>query len=94
LDDEPLYRCPLRPTLDEPEFYASLFSCWTWFKRGNFPDPGTWLDQTARFVELMNLVEKAVTDAEEKGRKAPARPTESPPMHAATGVDGQWHRIQ
>lgn len=61
---EKLSRCPRRPFLDEPELLTEVFEAYHWYKQGLLPSPGTWYDQTASFVELMSVVDAAVSEGE------------------------------
>lgn len=70
-----------RPLLDDSALYSQLFKVYSWYKRGYLPDQGTYLDQAAAYVRLLDIMEQAVADANalkekiEKSRSAAKRPT-------------------
>ncbi len=69
MDGEDLWHCPRRPFLDSPEWFNWLFTSYQWMKRGFLPDGGTWLDQGAKLVELLQVIDVAIHDANETKRK-------------------------
>jgi len=46
-------------------FYLEAFSH---YSEGNFPNPGTWLDQPMKFMEGMKVIQKAYSDLTKKGK--------------------------
>lgn len=68
-DGEIIKRCPNRPFLDDPELVSLAFTYYNWYKKGHFPEEGTWLDQPAAFVDLVSYMDICVRDAEEQKRK-------------------------
>lgn len=79
-DGERSPRCPRRPLLEEPDYYASIFEAYRHYMKGYFPDPGSLQMQAHRYVTLMRVVEQAVEEAEKdrdrrensKGHKPPS----------------------
>jgi len=69
LDDEVLYRCPVRGFLEDPNGFNHLFSAYRWAKNGHFPDPGTWLDQPSGFMEAIDLIDRALEEASEEDKR-------------------------
>lgn len=55
----------MRPHLEDPHGYNMLFTTYGFYRDGHFPDPGTWMDQSARLLALLQVISKAQTDAEE-----------------------------
>lgn len=81
IDGEVLTRCPLRPSLDYRASFAGIYTLYSWYKRGMMPDQGTYLDQAAACVQLIQVMDKAVADAEavkEKADKARANVIRKP----------------
>lgn len=63
LDGKELERCPRRPMLDDPAFYNAMLKAYSWYKRGHFPDTGTYLDQAAAYTEMLDIFELAISEA-------------------------------
>lgn len=61
----PLFRCPMRPRLEDPVGLNRVFEGYNWMQKGFLPDPGGWLDQTAKFTDACAVVSSA-TDAADK----------------------------
>ena len=57
INGEELYRCPNRPLLDDPVYYNELFLVFGWYKKGFFPDDGTYLDQPNKLVECFSIID-------------------------------------
>lgn len=72
MDGEVLTRCPRRPMLDYPALFADVFSVYSWYKRGGFPDKGTYLDQAAAFVQVVEIIEQAIAEAKAAKEKIEA----------------------
>lgn len=64
IDGETLTRCPRRPLLDYPALFTDVFGIYSWYKRGFLPDTGSILDQAAAFVQMVEVTERAVADAQ------------------------------
>ena len=69
LDNEVLDRCALRPYKEQPREFSDLFRIYRYFKDGHYPDPGTWLDQSARLLTLVDIMDKAYSDASETQKR-------------------------
>lgn len=63
MDGEELTRCPRRPLLDDPALFKEAFEVYSWYKRGYFPDQGSYLDQAAAYVQFIDIFERAIAEA-------------------------------
>ena len=65
IDNEPVFRCPRRPFLEDPTWFNTVWSTANWVERGFLPESGTWLDQPAMLSQALSIVDKATADARE-----------------------------
>lgn len=63
IDGEALKRCPRRPLLDQTALFNELFGVYSWYKRGYMPDAGSYLDQAAAFVQMIDIFEHSIAEA-------------------------------
>jgi len=56
--------------LDNPAFYYHCFKVYSWFGRDYLPEQGTYLDQPAAFVQMVEIIEQAIADAKALNEKA------------------------
>lgn len=63
IDDVELDRCPNRPLLDFPVFFNEVYRLYGWYGKNYFPDNGTWLDQANAFIEAIDIIERATSEA-------------------------------
>ncbi len=74
IDGEELTRCPLRPTLDYRASFERFLKIYSWYKKGHFPDTGSYLDQTAAALQLIEIFDAATAEAEKvKEQRTKAR---------------------
>jgi hypothetical protein len=66
MDGEDIDYCPLSVATPEISRY---FSFYTHYKNGYLPASGGVLDQTARFLRMMEIIQSAVTDYEQEETK-------------------------
>ena len=95
LDGEVMLRCPVRPFLDDPEGFNAVMERYRWYRAGLLPEPGTWMDQPNKLLELFSVIDQALEDAraekqakQEKHAKNPPPPSAKPqankyPKHRA-----------
>lgn len=57
--------CPL-PMADDD--MATLFKMWPFWQRGQFPEPGTFLDQPNGFLEAMERIRRHMENADAEDR--------------------------
>jgi hypothetical protein len=69
LDEEVLWRCPLRPWLGNPGWFNEVMFSYNLYKEGFFPEPGTWKDQSARLLVFFQVIDQALADAEDTNRR-------------------------
>lgn len=62
-------RCPLRLLLDEPEWTQRVLFFYRFYKDHEYPDAGTFYDQSARYLILMEIVGDAFRIANEAKNK-------------------------
>ncbi len=62
--DEVWDRCPRRPYLEEPGWFNAIFEAYRWYQRDHFPDEGQWLDQSAKLVRYIEVIEAALAEGE------------------------------
>jgi len=66
--------------LDFPAFIHECFRVYSWYSNGHFPDEGSWLDQSAAFVTLVETIDRAIAEAKDtkdkldKARASAANP--------------------
>lgn len=60
--------CPL-PMVDDD--MVALFKMWPFWQRGQFPNPGTFMDQPNGFVEAMERIRRhmEIADAEDREKQ-------------------------
>jgi len=68
-DGRELRRCPRRPYLDAPEWFNEVFRAYQWLQKGYFPSPGTWADQPAKLIDLVEVIDRANASADAHERK-------------------------
>lgn len=87
LDGEELRRCPLRPTLDDPEFYGHVFWSYNRTQQGFLLEEGSYLSQPGLLVECWKEIDRAnsLLDRERHAnqRKDAARAAKSTDRKAA-----------
>jgi hypothetical protein len=57
-------RCPRRPFLEHPEFFARAFAHYGAYMNGHLPDPGGTADQSHFYIRVMETMAHAVADAD------------------------------
>lgn len=75
LDGEQIWTCPKRAYCDHARELDPIIERWVYAQRGQFPEPGQWLDQPAQLVACFRIIDAALTDAEgviQRHRKAAA----------------------
>lgn len=65
-DEGWLDRCPMRPYFENPLWFNEVMEMFVWVKRGFLPAGGTWRDQPAKTSFFLNVIEKALGDAQEE----------------------------
>ena len=69
INGENHFRCPLRPLLEEPAWVQRVLFFYSFYKDQQYPDPGTFYDQSSRYLMLMQVVENAFYNAREVKKK-------------------------
>jgi hypothetical protein len=62
-------RCPLIPYRDNSDWYTALFESYGWFKKGHFPEVGTYKDQPAVLMEAFLVVDHVMKEIEDRERR-------------------------
>lgn len=60
------YRCPIE-TLPEETFL--WLKAYRFFKNGFFPNPGGWLNQPKRYIEIIDFLETSIAGMNSNGRE-------------------------
>lgn len=61
LNGERYTGCPFRIVTRQSAGYLKAF---VFYKNGYLPNPGTWLDQPAKFLDALEIIEKELRDME------------------------------
>lgn len=61
-----LKRCPIKEITQEGLEYLEAYR---FYKQGQLPMQGGWLDQTNTFVEMVGILDKEITKIEKETRK-------------------------
>ncbi len=61
-------RCPMRPWLDHRDAVQRTMYFYRFYRNHQYPDPGTFFDQSARYLRLMEIVDTAFAAADEVKR--------------------------
>jgi len=67
-DGEPMLRCPLRPKLENPVWFAEVSRAYRWREHGFLPGPGTWQDQSVKFLQVCDTIDGALAEADKEER--------------------------
>jgi len=65
-DGDRLQGCPFDMLNHSTVIMFRIFSYW---EKGLFPDEGTWMDQSAKIVDAMEVIEKEIADARAEEHK-------------------------
>lgn len=57
IDDWHFQRCPVRLITQQSLEYIKAYRM---FDKGYLPNPGTWLNQSAKFIEAMEIIEREI----------------------------------
>lgn len=68
-DGEETYACPRQPVRENPAVFSHVFSVYTLYKKGLFLDAGAVMDQSAIYLDVMQIVDAAVSEANEEASK-------------------------
>lgn len=71
---EQLTRCARRPHLDMYPLISEAIQHYNWMDRGMLPAPGTWLDQTPAFIDIMDAIGRASSKVQQERAKLPPKP--------------------
>lgn len=72
-DGETLDRCPRRPFLDDPEWFDSIFTSYSWVQKGFLPVQGTYHDIPNKLATCFKVIDQAIHYAEDEDKKTQAR---------------------
>lgn len=59
----------MRPWLDDPGWVQRVLYFFKFYQKGEYPEGGTYYDQSARFLTLMGITEAAYEAAKEVKRQ-------------------------
>lgn len=79
-------RCPMRGFFEDPEAFNALMERYRWMKAGHFPEPGLWIDQPAKLLDLMAVIDQALDDAAAEKRRKQEASMKKPPGPPGTAA--------